>query len=788
MRLAVGRASLTPRWLLTTGAAGLLALLACAVPAHASSSCPNEGSRTGAGANLPDCRAYEVVSPPEKNGGEVDGGVVLEGTFPSPEQAALNGEAVTYGSQTTFTEANPLSAPLTGQYISRRGPTGWYTQAITPEQDLPGGVFNDGYHSEEFGLFQGFSEDLSHTFLTAYEPSPVPGAPHDYFNPYLRDNKDASYRLLSMATPPVAPPGIAIGSAGLEIEYAGMSAEGSHVIFSANDALTAGALPGQKNLYEWSEGRLELVSTVGGEAVSGAVFGLPTKDQGGTNENYAHAISTDGSRAFWTDAGQLYMHELAAGAARTVDVSASQKSNGSGPGGADPAGPQPARFHFASADGGEVFFSSCEQLTNDSTAGPRLSSYAGCGGERVYERAEEGEDLYRYEAATGRLTDLTVDSAAGQTASVVGVLGGSTDGSRLYFVAHGALIEGAPSGPDAYDVYLWHEGSISLVTTTGPADYATKDYSATEFNNGAPNPFANGEYLLESGLARTSPNGRYLAFESSEPLTGYDSRPQSAGGCRDMTSFWASTVAIDTTGRCVEVYDYDADTARLTCVSCSARGLPPLGDSMLPMALHLITQPAGWQSSTIQQRYLLDNGRLFFDSADEVLAQASNRGELNVYEYEPAGVGSCQREGGCVALISSGTSNENSFFLDASASGDDAFFITRQQLVAQDGDQALDVYDARIDGGFATALAPPCGGEACRPPVTPAPAIYGAPPSASFLGPGDPQRPVTAPAASRKAKKHKRPRKQKKTKKKHKSRKQAVRGARARRSERGSRR
>src|SRR6202040_2045976 len=133
----------------------------------------------------------------------------------------------------------------------------------------------------------------------------------------------------------------------------------------------------------------------------------------------------------------------------------------------------------------------------------------------------------------------------------------------------------------------------------------------------------------------------------------------------------------------------------------------------------------------VQQRYLLDDGRLFFQSEDALLPQASN-GTRNIYEYEPDEVGDCRSAGGCVRLISSGTSSVKSYFVDASASGRDVFFITRQQLTPQDGDEGLDLYDARVEGGFSIAVPPPCGGEACRPPVTPAPAIYGAPPSVTF--------------------------------------------------------
>ena len=37
--------------------------------------------------------------------------------------------------------------------------------------------------------------------------------------------------------------------------------------------------------------------------------------------------------------------------------------------------------------------------------------------------------------------------------------------------------------------------------------------------------------------------------------------------------------------------------------------------------------------------------------------------------------------------------------MNASSSGRDAFFLTREQLVKADGDGSYDMYDARVDGG-----------------------------------------------------------------------------------------
>ena len=46
-----------------------------------------------------------------------------------------------------------------------------------------------------------------------------------------------------------------------------------------------------------------------------------------------------------------------------------------------------------------------------------------------------------------------------------------------------------------------------------------------------------------------------------------------------------------------------------------------------------------------QPRYLSDSGRVFFDSSDVLVPQATN-GLMDVYEYEPEGTGSCEGTSG----------------------------------------------------------------------------------------------------------------------------------------------
>jgi Domain of unknown function (DUF4143) len=72
---------------------------------------------------------------------------------------------------------------------------------------------------------------------------------------------------------------------------------------------------------------------------------------------------------------------------------------------------------------------------------------------------------------------------------------------------------------------------------------------------------------------------------------------------------------------------------------------------------------------------------------------------------------------GKASLISSGRSSSDALFVEATPSGSDVFFTTRQQLVGIDTDEATDLYDARAGGGIAAqspSAQAACGGEACR--------------------------------------------------------------------------
>ena len=194
---------------------------------------------------------------------------------------------------------------------------------------------------------------------------------------------------------------------------------------------------------------------------------------------------------------------------------------------------------------------------------------------------------------------------------------------------------------------------------------------------------------------QVTPNGEFAVFSSTLPLTGFESAGYE------------------------EIYRYDAasESEPLTCVSCDPTGNEPSAGSEL----------------AANGLSLTNDGRVFFTSA-EALVERDGISRKNVYEWEAKGVGPqaalCQTAGGCIDLITTGTSPFDSSLLGASANGTDAYFFTRDKLVPQDENGDLvRIYDARELGGFEYAPPPiPCkASDECHGPsssVPPPPNIH----------------------------------------------------------------
>ena len=263
--------------------------------------------------------------------------------------------------------------------------------------------------------------------------------------------------------------------------------------------------------------------------------------------------------------------------------------------------------------------------------------------------------LYRYQAPSN-----TSEPLAGE---VLGVLGASADGSYLYYESASGL-------------HLWHEGTITQVASQADAV----------------------NYPPATGAARVSPDGTHLLFSSTAPLSGFDNLD-------------AGTGKPD-----AELFLYGAASKQIACVSCNPTNERPSGPSSLPGA---IANGVGEEATQIYKPRVLSEGgqRVFFDSSDALVLQDTNN-RADVYQWEAPGQGSCGSGSplnrGCVSLISSGRDGELSEFIDASADGGDVFFLTAASLVPSDPG-SVDLYDARVGGGFAIPPSPiPCEADACQ--------------------------------------------------------------------------
>jgi hypothetical protein len=351
-------------------------------------------------------------------------------------------------------------------------------------------------------------------------------------------------------------------------------------------------------------------------------------------------------------------------------------------------------------------------------------------------------DLYAYnaDASSGSLTDLTVDADAGtRGADVVGLLGASADGQIVYFAANGVLAPGGTAGqcqPGGFD-----GGCDIYVSDHGHIRWIARLNDQGNFNLvGATQPGT------QPKTSRVSANG-VLVLTSSSSLTGGDNQPAGQLDCNF--------------DNCTEIYRYSPGSEHLTCVSCQTDGSQPRGDAVLESEGNAFGALPNF--SFLTRNVSADGNRVFFDTNDSLLPVDRNGGTAcpsrndqngrpsvqgcrDVYEWEAGGTGSCHssvQNGGCLYLLSSGTGdrkgNDDSYFGDASASGDDVFIFTSQPLVPQDTDQLVDAYDVRVGGGVVAqhqAPPPPCTENACQGSPTPPPPLIVAA-SVSFVGPGN---------------------------------------------------
>jgi len=574
--------------------------------------CPNSGFRTGASAALPDCRAYELVSPANAGAHRPTAGPLFDipHAFESPLITAGGGSVI-------FNTVNGALPGLLGsgyedRYRSVRNSNGWTTELAgmtgaeseknhlgpsSPDQhylpfrlDRGSFVSNEGSLVSEFGLFSGGD---------------------------LLRLPDGSYEMLGK------------GSLGVDTEVSGklITANATHVIFEAEVKLEPNAPEaGEIGVYDRTPGPggvTHTVSLLPGEVpVAGSYLGA----------------STDGTAIAFKGNGKYYVR-LDNTSTELVTETADA-------------------FAGVSESGAQVFY-------------------------------VQGGNVFSFDTAT----EATAPVTAVGDAQVVNI---SADGSHVYFISKTQIGGEGTAGQD--NLYVWERGggTTTFIATVDPSDVADLhpepeaqgEQNLVNWTSEATWPLKNWNVGAAYDVSRTTPDGSVIVFESKAKLTAYEN----AGH--------------------VEIYRYDAATDELACVSCSGTG-PATGDAFLQSFYRVSGDTVRPLTAINPVDNVTEDGEaVFFETTDRLLP-GDVSDTRDIYRWKD----------GELALISSGTSSQNSYLYAATPDGSDVLFLTYDHLLPQDENSVGALYDARIGGGFPPqdAQEEACQDDTCQGPAVSAP-------------------------------------------------------------------
>jgi hypothetical protein len=712
------------------------------------------------GAGLPDDRAYEMVTPPAKNGTQI--GNVFLGLLP---QIAEDGGRAIMPSVQCFggavscpadrgTVGTPFAFTHTGG--------GWVSSQLAP--------LATQFNANTYLLFNA---DAGSALFSA------PTAPMREDDFYARKS-DGSFVDIGPVYPPslgeLGPPQTAFPAYGQQGPWA--TADLSHVVYIAEGGfwLFDETVSSVGSLLEYvgsGHAAPVLVGVSGGAGSTDLISKCETGLAGGR----ASALSVDGRTVYFTPAPcssgsgvntgvEVPAEELYARVdqARTVLISGRSPLDCTGVCLTSP--PSNALFEGASADGSKAFFLSTQQLTDSASEDSEGRAGLGVGNECPVTGGVNGCNLYEYDSANPAGHNLLAVSAcevAGCGPRVQGTMAISRDGSHVYFVAKGVLTgrtndRGLVAQDGADNLYVFErdarypDGRVLFIATLSGDDSR--------------------EWVRDNGgiEANVTPDGRFLVFRSRGLLTADDTRTDGAG----------------------QVFRYDAQSGVLVRVSIGENGFNDngnagVGNALIVRAYVAFGDAGAWRSDPTMSH---DGSFVFFQSPVGLTPGALNDVRIapnrknaeggplppayaeNVYEWHEGHVYliSDGRDTSAAPILGAhamGESISSVELLGSDATGANVFFSTADRLVPQDTDTQGDLYDARVCTVSEPCIAPPppsraaCQGEGCRG-VPGAPPAFGAPSSAVFSGVGN-----LAPAQAAPIVKAKKKAKAKKSRKKH---------------------
>jgi hypothetical protein len=675
--------------------------------------CPNEVLRTELGSSLlPDCRAYEMVTPSYKEGYEG----LVDVYSPDGEKAMFTSYGAFAGPPGTG--ENPEES---GLYLAIRTPTGWQTTPLNvPLSEFVGQVplayevesgatLWDQHTPQQPALTRGLyirSADGRYTYIGRLNPT-VEGEESNVIETQERDydrtlaaTKNYEHVVIFASSPN-----------GYWKEFDG------HVFDTTETELGS--------LYEYSGENNEkpmLVGVVGEKGSTDLIGKCGTALGSGREGSEYNALSASGEVIIFTvlraeppecfaapSTTQLYVRvggaRMSATQAKTVPVSVNDCTEECG-------AESGKNFEGASETDEQIFFTSTQKLTNGAANGTEsgnASSQSGC----TNAREHGGCNLYEF---TGALRGNPVLKTVAGGDEVLGVVGVADDGTRLYFVAakllptSGKNIYGAEAQEGQPNLYVYDAatGATGFVATLSEEDQP--DWQKSQEGRQAEIAGKSGEFLLFPSTAAWLIPGEKATAE--------------------------------------QIYEYDAVTGELVRVSKGENGFNDngleVGSIIAPASLHV----ADFRTSANLSNIAKNGLTVVFKSKGQLSESATSAEKScsSIYEFRTPG----RLSEGSVHLISDGRDAQpykgaacGAKFNGMDAQGENILFSTADPLLPTDVNGVQrDVYDARVDGGFPAAVeAGTCSAGTCEAPGTSSPSLT-APGSMTQAVEGD----VTAPA------------------------------------------
>jgi hypothetical protein len=700
--------------------------------------CPNQTVRQQTGtAYLPDCRAYELVSPEDAGGTALSTGGPQSPYASNPPRLSFTGQlaAIPGSGRNPIDSAGDL-------YVATRGADGWHSRYIGPSSEeaacvggrplvsgagRPSTIQNDVIADPGLNriidwnlgnpLECGFGSSGGVRFFDFNTAALGSNAPYvwnahgDFLDRWPTAAADVAGSEANFSCPqdPSShpyPPGV-FGNIPVSYfcsSFVDASKDLNHFVFSTKSGLFGeGGLttaPGSAYDNDTADNTLSLISKLPG---GGPIAQEPGAKAGPEELIRFPAVSADGSHILMgtatkpeckqfdfpgtehapplcpivTQPTHLYMR---VNDAVSYDVSG-----------------KPVHYIGATPDATKVFFTSDEELTADDTdTSTDLYMWSENGGSPTLTRISAGDtgsignsdecaaswtakcDVKTYEdsaitathANQGGLGSWTKESTnPGYTDNAIAAKSGD-----IYFYSPEQLVAGK-GVPGKENLYVYRGGSLHEVAALDDDLYCLED----SCSNGA------------LGRLQVTPDGRFAAFATTSRLTAYDNHGFA------------------------EMYRYEAEAEKVTCVSCRPDGTAPEGD--------VLGSEGG--------RFITDDGRVFFDTTEPLDPRDTNGGGFEGESKEPTGNDVYEFTGGRPQLISTGTGHLRKLGVSlaglygVSADGTDVYFGTFETLVGQDRNgQQLKFYDARTNGGFPFVPPPaPCAAaDECHGPTAPAPA------------------------------------------------------------------